>query len=125
MKINLPYLLLPLFCYCRETESSINKREIKNICLFSFWNDQIVRSLDEPEKKPKEIDSWISSITDLHREKPPQTVHYTKTMPDIESLMQEWPPEFEEMLKSVNLPSAELDCDLGEYVDVICCKSFD
>ena len=45
-------------------------------------------------------------------------------MPDIESLMQEWPSEFEEMLKHVNLPSAELDCDLGEYVDIICCKFF-
>eukprot|EP00111_Clytia_hemisphaerica_P014999 TCONS_00044144-protein len=41
-------------------------------------------------------------------------------MPDIESLMQEWPPEFEEILKRTNLPSAELDCDLSEYVDVIC-----
>lgn len=43
-------------------------------------------------------------------------------MPDIESLMQEWPAEFEEMLKQVNLPSAELDCDLSEYVDIICGK---
>jgi len=79
-----------------------------------------VRSIDEPEKKPKEIDNWISSITDLHRQKPPQNVHYTKTMPDIETLMQEWPPEFEDMLKSINLPSADLDCELTEYIDVIC-----
>lgn len=43
-------------------------------------------------------------------------------MPDIESLMQEWPPEFEEMLKTTNLPSADLDCDLSEYIDIICCK---
>ena len=49
-------------------------------------------------------------------------MHYTKTMPDVESLMQEWPPEVEEMLKNVNLPSAELDCDLNEYIDIICCK---
>ena len=81
-----------------------------------------MRSVEEPEKKPKEIDNWISSINDLHRQKPPQNVHYTKTMPDIESLMQEWPAEFEEMLKQVNLPSAELDCELSEYVDIICCK---
>lgn len=45
-------------------------------------------------------------------------------MPDIETLMQEWPPEFEEMLKNINLPSADLDCELTEYIDIICCKYF-
>ena len=44
-------------------------------------------------------------------------------MPDIEKLMQEWPPEVEEMLKTANLPTADLDCDLTEYIDIICCKS--
>ena len=83
---------------------------------------QIVRSIDDPDKNPKAIDNWITSISELHRSKPPQNVHYTKTMPDIESLMQEWPPEFEEMLKTANLPSADLDCDLNEYIDIICCK---
>ena len=41
-------------------------------------------------------------------------------MPEIDTLMQEWPPEFESLLKEVGLPTAELDCDLGEYVDIIC-----
>ena len=88
----------------------------------SFIFFQIVRSIDDPDKNPKAIDNWITSISELHRSKPPQNVHYTKTMPDIESLMQEWPPEFEEMLKTANLPSADLDCDLNEYIDIICCK---
>ena len=61
-----------------------------------------MRSLEDAEKNPKSVDNWIDSISDLHRQKPPQNVHYNKTMPDIESLMQEWPPEFEEMLKTVS-----------------------
>ena len=40
-------------------------------------------------------------------------------MPDIDKLMQEWPPEFEELLKEVDLPTADLDCDLSTYVDII------
>ncbi|XP_052639747.1 intraflagellar transport protein 46 homolog isoform X1 [Harpia harpyja] len=79
-----------------------------------------VKSLANAEKNPKAIDSWIESISELHRCKPPATVHYTRPMPDIETLMQEWSPEFEELLGKVGLPTAEMNCDLGEYVDMIC-----
>ncbi|KAJ8399015.1 hypothetical protein AAFF_G00416820 [Aldrovandia affinis] len=79
-----------------------------------------VKSLENPEKNPKVIENWIESISELHRSKPPATVHYTRSMPDIDSLMQEWPPEFEELLGKVSLPTADINCDLGEYIDIIC-----
>ncbi|XP_069643958.1 intraflagellar transport protein 46 homolog isoform X2 [Haliaeetus albicilla] len=79
-----------------------------------------VKSLENAEKNPKAIDSWIESISELHRCKPPATVHYTRPMPDIETLMQEWLPEFEELLGKVGLPTADMNCDLAEYVDMIC-----
>ncbi|XP_006642340.2 intraflagellar transport protein 46 homolog isoform X1 [Lepisosteus oculatus] len=79
-----------------------------------------VKSLENPEKNPKAVDNWIESISELHRSKPPATVHYTRPMPDIDSLMQEWPPEFEELLGKVSLPTADINCDLGEYIDMIC-----
>ncbi|XP_049634163.1 LOW QUALITY PROTEIN: intraflagellar transport protein 46 homolog [Suncus etruscus] len=79
-----------------------------------------VKSLEEAEKNPKAIDTWIESISELHRSKPPATVHYTRPMPDIDTLMQEWPPEFEELLGKVSLSTAEVDCSLAEYIDMIC-----
>ncbi|XP_051494648.1 intraflagellar transport protein 46 homolog isoform X5 [Apus apus] len=79
-----------------------------------------VKSLENAEKNPKAIESWIESISELHRCKPPATVLYTRPMPDIESLMQEWSPEFEELLGKVGLPTAEMSCDLPEYIDMIC-----
>ncbi|KAL4088461.1 hypothetical protein PRIC1_012881 [Phytophthora ramorum] len=82
--------------------------------------DIVVRSIENAEKSPREIDRWIKSIADLHRTKPPPQVHYTKTMPDIESLMQVWPEEFEELLSKTILPSADLDMGLEQYVRVIC-----
>ncbi|KAG7391120.1 Intraflagellar transport protein 46 [Phytophthora pseudosyringae] len=82
--------------------------------------DIVVRSIENAEKSPREIDRWIKSIADLHRTKPPPQVHYTKTMPDIESLMQVWPEEFEELLSKSTLPSADLDMGLEQYVRVIC-----
>lgn len=47
---------------------------------------------------------------------------FTRNMPDVEDLMQEWPPEFEDLLNTVGLPTAELDVDLAQYVDLICGK---
>ncbi|KAG7397877.1 Intraflagellar transport protein 46 [Phytophthora boehmeriae] len=82
--------------------------------------DIVVRSIENAEKAPREIDRWMKSIADLHRTKPPPQVHYTKTMPDIESLMQVWPEEFEELLSKTTLPSADLDMALEQYVRVIC-----
>ncbi|KAI5629233.1 intraflagellar transport protein 46-like [Silurus asotus] len=82
-----------------------------------------VKSIENPQKNPKAIDNWIESISDLHRSKPPATVHYTRPMPDIDTLMQEWPPEFEELLSKMNLPTADISCDLAEYIDIICDKS--
>ncbi|KAM4757484.1 intraflagellar transport protein 46 homolog isoform 1-T1 [Cyanocitta cristata] len=79
-----------------------------------------VKSLENAEKNPKAIESWIESISELHRCKPPATVHYSRPMPDIETLMQEWSPEFEELLGKVGLPPAEMSCDLAEYIDMIC-----
>lgn len=43
-----------------------------------------------------------------------------RRMPDIDSLMQEWPGEVEELLKEVNLPTAALEMELTDYVDIIC-----
>jgi len=68
----------------------------------------------------KEIDSWIQSITELHRDKPPQNVTYSGVMPEIETLMQEWPPEFQRLLGEIKLPSADLNVKLNLYVPIIC-----
>lgn len=38
----------------------------------------------------------------------------------MDNLMREWPPEFEELLKEVALPSSELDVDLNTYADILC-----
>lgn len=63
-------------------------------------------------------------MAEVHRDRMPQTVHYTTTMPDLESLMQEWPPHVEEALAKVQLPSADLDVPLAQYTDIVCGASY-
>mmetsp|Transcript_36724 Transcript_36724/g.84507 ORF Transcript_36724/g.84507 Transcript_36724/m.84507 type:complete len:377 (+) Transcript_36724:79-1209(+) len=79
-----------------------------------------VRSIENSDKCPKEIENWIKRIDDLNRSKPAANVQYTKKMPDIETLMQVWPGEFEEYLQNNPLPDMEeLDLDLKSYIKVI------
>jgi len=80
----------------------------------------VVSTIENAEKAPKKIKSWMNSISELHSSKPPTEVLYSKPMPDIESLMQVWDPQFEEMLANTSLPNPSLDVSLDEYVRVVC-----
>ena len=77
-------------------------------------------------KEEKAIEGWIRDISDLHRCKPPLTVVYGKPMPEIDSLMQEWPPAVENLLLDLGNGgfglNADLDCgeDIGDFVDLVC-----
>ncbi|CAM9509843.1 unnamed protein product [Pylaiella littoralis] len=82
--------------------------------------DVAVRSIENAHKNPAEIDKWIQSINDLHRTKPPPQVNYKKNMPDIELLMEAWPPEVEEILGNVNFLTPELDISLEDYARMMC-----
>jgi intraflagellar transport protein 46 len=37
-----------------------------------------IESIENADKKPKEISRWINSVQDLHKTRPPPTVNYTK-----------------------------------------------
>ncbi len=50
----------------------------------------------------------MQSINDIHKTKPAANVTYSRRMPDIDTLMQEWPPEMEAFLKTMKMPSGEL-----------------
>lgn len=43
-------------------------------------------------------------------------------MPDLTTLMTEWPEEFEKVLRISILPTATLNSGLKEYVDIVCGK---
>lgn len=62
--------------------------------------------------KGKKINKWIQNITDIHKKQPPASVMYSKPMPDIETLMQEWPKEIEQHIKTMKLPTEDLVSDI-------------
>jgi len=80
-----------------------------------------VRSIQKKDSVfPKQIQKWIDNIEQLHKRKPPQTVTHTSPMPEIETLMQYWSPEYEEAMSRLDLPSASLDLSTEEYAKILC-----
>jgi len=118
-QVSLGFTVLDEPC-SKQSDPTVLDLQLRNISKTSGVKAIQVRSVKEADRNPKAIDTWIESIEDLHRSKPPPTVHYTKSMPDIDSLMTEWPKEIESMLANLKLPTADLDCKLKEYVDIIC-----
>ncbi|KAK8834630.1 Intraflagellar transport protein 46 [Tritrichomonas musculus] len=82
--------------------------------------DSYIGCIENPQKNLKALNSWLESIEEIHRNRPPVNVIYTTKMPELEDLMEPWPDEFENVLKSVVLPSADMDISLEEYAKIIC-----
>ena len=103
-----------------QSDSTVLELQLRAISKRQAAGDVTVRSIENAAKNPSEIDRWINSINELHRSKPPPQVHYRKSMPDIEQLMDVWPEEFEEALNKMALPHVDLDMSLEEYAKIIC-----
>jgi len=80
----------------------------------------VVKRIEDAERNSKSIDKWIDDMNQLHRSKHPPGVQLNHAMPDIDALMQQWPPQVEEKLNELQLNLLELDCDLPQLVDVVC-----
>lgn len=105
----------------KQSDPSVLDLQLRAISKRSSAKQAVVKKVDSnTEKSAKSIDKWIKDISDLHRSKPPPSVHYSKPMPDIDTLMQEWPGPIEEILHETGMPTADYDCDTATYVDVIC-----
>ena len=80
-----------------------------------------VDSVEDAHNRPQVLDKWVVDIAALHAKSPPIQVSYTKPMPEIERLLQIWPPEMEDLLSNgAVLPPAQLDVDLIQYTKILC-----
>ncbi|KAL0110499.1 hypothetical protein PUN28_013838 [Cardiocondyla obscurior] len=80
----------------------------------------VVKRIEDAERNSKSIDKWIDDMNQLHRSKHPPGVQLNRAMPDIDGLMQQWPPQVEDKLNELQLDLSKLDCDLPQLVDVVC-----
>jgi intraflagellar transport protein 46 len=76
--------------------------------------------LAAPQRNRKALDSWLESLEDIHRRRPPPAIIYSHKMPEAEDLMELWPPQMEEAIASVLLPTADIDLSFDDYSRVVC-----
>jgi len=105
-----------------QSDPQILKMELRDRYGISNSNyaDGYIGSIKDLENNQKALDSWLYSIEEIHRNRPPPSIAYTSVMPDFEDLMETWPEQFEEALKTIPLPAADSDLTLEEYARVIC-----
>ncbi|EAN97824.1 hypothetical protein C3747_28g233 [Trypanosoma cruzi] len=83
---------------------------------------EVVDSFEDAANRPEVIDRWIADVKKVHYKKPLPTTNYQMPMPEIESLLQVWPPVFEDFLNSdIQFPPPTIDMDLDQYVRTLCC----
>lgn len=83
-------------------------------------SDSYIGFIEDPQKNSKALTSWLESLEEIHRQRPPPSVIYSSKMPEMEALMEPWPDKFEDALKSLMIPSSELDLSFDDYARVIC-----
>lgn len=106
----------------KQSDPAVLTLQLRQLTKESAGNkaDMVGRIEHVDENKGKKIQQWIGSINEIHKNKPASAVQYTRRMPDIEALMQEWAPEMEAFLKQMKMPSGELDVDLKTFTKMLC-----
>uniref|UniRef100_A0A8D8TBA3 Intraflagellar transport protein 46 homolog n=1 Tax=Cacopsylla melanoneura TaxID=428564 RepID=A0A8D8TBA3_9HEMI len=107
-------------CFEQSEPAILNLQLRQNTKCPSASKTTIIKKVEDADKNKKAIDRWIKDIGELHKNKPPPTVHYSRGMPDIDNLMQEWSSDdVEQTLAEVGLPPEDIDCDLSTYIDIM------
>lgn len=101
-------------------DPAIFSLELSHILKSKATANPKIKSLEEADKNPEQIQNWVDQIRNLHREKMSSSVAYSKNMPDIEGLMQEWPEKMESTLKDINFPDERINMSLEDYAKLTC-----
>uniref|UniRef100_A0A061RRN6 Intraflagellar transport protein 46-like n=1 Tax=Tetraselmis sp. GSL018 TaxID=582737 RepID=A0A061RRN6_9CHLO len=103
-----------------QTDPTVLNLQLRQVSKQGGARPLEITSVEQAAKNPKRIETWIKSIQELHAGKPLPTMTYSKNMPELEALMQEWPQEMEEAINQVRLPSGNLDVDILTLTKVFC-----
>jgi intraflagellar transport protein 46 len=104
----------------KQSDPAVMDLQLRALTKKSGVQAAVVRSIENADKNPRAVATWIENISALHSAKPKVQVQYSRPMPDVETLMQTWPPEFEELLSHVALPDAEVNLEVDELARVAC-----
>ena len=103
-----------------QSDAGVLELQLRAQAKMSNVKEASVRSVQDADKNPAALTKWMESVGEIQRTRPQPTVTYTHEVPTLDTLMQAWPPELEAALSSVELPTAMLDMELGQYCTTLC-----
>lgn len=101
-------------------DPSVFSIELSYVMKTKVPSNMHIKTVENAEKNPKQIQNWVDQITNLHKEKMSSNVSYSKQMPGIESLMQVWPDKIEQLLSTTNMPDERISMSIENYSMIIC-----
>ncbi|KAK2954221.1 putative Intraflagellar transport protein 46 like protein [Blattamonas nauphoetae] len=104
-----------------QSNPSVLEMQLRNLDKLSDVKQPTnVRTVDANDRGAMGLQSWINSIEEFHKSRPSPSVAYRGPMPSPETLMQVWPPEFENQLKHTKIPPLhQLDMSIADYSKLI------
>ncbi|XP_068619335.1 intraflagellar transport protein 46 homolog [Battus philenor] len=103
-----------------QSEPALLHLQLRAISKSAGGKTTLTRKISEAEKNPKAIERWIKDVGELHAAAPPRAPPRAGKMPDIDSLMEEWPEAVEAALDEVGFPPHALQCSLAQYAELVC-----
>lgn len=102
----------------KQTNATVVKNHLRSILRVAM-GPPVVDQVPDAHNRPQVLDKWVADVKG--QRKLQTNVNYSKPMPDITALMQEWPEEFEQLLNhNVQLPPPNIDLDMLQYVKLLC-----
>lgn len=80
-----------------------------------------VASIEQAEKNKHSLTEWVKQAAAMAQSRPAEAVAFSKPMPELEELMEQWPPEMEAALEHVQLTRKTLDTvDIRHLIRIYC-----
>lgn len=78
-----------------------------------------VHSIANAHKNTKDVVNWVNNVEKIAKSKMAPQVFYKGNMPEIDTLMQAWEPNFEKQIRGIDIPE-NMDIPIDDYVKFAC-----
>lgn len=107
-----------------QSDAAVLELQLRSQTKKRQTGNALVRSIENAERDPHEVDRWIQNIDDLRKSKPAPEVVFKHPMPSFDTIiMSDFRRELRENVRSgsISLPNPNMDLSLHDYSRLLCC----
>ena len=109
-----------------EPALNMSKKSYLDLMIREFFKGKIredkreIHTVSNAHKNSKLVQRWITDVAEVHKQRIPPSVFYSKKMPEIDNLMQSWDSEMEKKVKNIEITSHDLSFTTSELSQLVC-----